>query len=587
MPNPQPVTPGPAAPDFLFAVPITKVDAEKREVTGILNEEILDKVGDVTDFAHLKTALEATWPGNIREQHDAKKAVGTRVDLVFEPELKRAVLTARVSKGAPDTWEKVLDGTLKGYSFGGSGRRVTEKTVDGRLVNRLYIDQVAEVSLVDNPACPTALFTLVKSVDGQMADVQPKEPAMPIEKRTIPQADLDDAKDSDFAGPDRSYPILEPADVAAAAQALGRAKGGAAARAKIKARIIAIAKKKGAEFEAKLPKAWRDGAADEKALEADCFKAASDVLPEPWDIERILTAINLLESILANEAWSAAAAAADGREAAAAAERAQIDLLRQAIAYALEFLFSEYEEQFETAAAEGAEPIAMAATVDLAKATAALILKVGRRNSKADLETIQAMHDSAVKLGAVCTAQKAGDGGDATKAVLPPTAAAPEPQTPTPPSPAPVESESPAPAAERVTEASAPAPVEDSPVVKAVQDHLAQTTDALTKALTTLEEQKATIAAQAGSLAQLEERIAAIEAQPAPGGPVTRVVPVEKTLGGASAAPAPSRSPAASPTGDGDEVLKAFDTLANASRTESERLELAHKKLAYMRQTRQ
>ena len=566
-----------ATTGFLFAIPITKVDTDRREVTGILNEEVLDKQGDVTDFDHLKAALEATWPGNIREQHDAKKAVGTRVSLVFEPELRRAVLTARVSRGAEDTWLKCLDGTLKGYSFGGGGVRKTEKTADGRTVNRLYIDQVAEVSLVDNPACPTALFTLVKAVDGQMADVQPKEPVMAIEKRTIPQADLDNAKDTDFAGPDRSYPILEAGDVTAVASALGRVKGGAPTRDKIKARLIAIAKQKGADFTAKLPKAWQSEPADEKALEVDLFKRVDGkVDPEPWDITSILQAIAILEQLLANEAWEANQMAVDGETADTSAEIAQVGLLRQAIAYALEFLQSEYEEQFETAGEEGAEPIAMAATVDLVKATAALVTKIGRRNSKADLAKLQTMHDHTVALGATCAAEKRATA--TTPAALPPAAAAIAP----PAVPSLVVPEIPVvEKVEKVVETPAPAPVEDSPVVKALQSDLAKATDTLTKTETMLTEQKATIAAQAGLFAQLEERLKAIEAQPAPGGPVTRAV--QKTLGG-EAPQGGGQAPGGEPA-DGDPVLKAFDTLASVAKNESERIELAQKKLVYIRQS--
>lgn len=62
------------------------------------------------------------------------------------------------------------------------------------------------------------------------------------EKRNISTEERNRAPDSDFAGPHRSFPILKPADVAAAFHSLGRAKGDSAP---IRARIISIAKRKG------------------------------------------------------------------------------------------------------------------------------------------------------------------------------------------------------------------------------------------------------------------------------------------------------------------------------------------------------
>ena len=64
--------------------------------------------------------------------------------------------------------------------------------------------------------------------------------------------DRDRIPAADFAGPNRSFPIVTPDDVEDAARSLGRAADSAA----VKAKIIAIAKRKGAAFVAKLPDAW-------------------------------------------------------------------------------------------------------------------------------------------------------------------------------------------------------------------------------------------------------------------------------------------------------------------------------------------
>ena len=83
-----------------------------------------------------------------------------------------------------------------------------------------------------------------------------------VEERRIPKAELDKAKASDFAGKERSFAILAPEDVSAAARSIGRAGGDNFSPDQLRRNIIRIAKRKGAEFVAKLPKAWRDGMAE-------------------------------------------------------------------------------------------------------------------------------------------------------------------------------------------------------------------------------------------------------------------------------------------------------------------------------------
>lgn len=62
---------------------------------------------------------------------------------------------------------------------------------------------------------------------------------------------------ADFAGRDRSFPIVTPKDVADAARSIGRAGPGNFSTDQLKANIIRIAKRKGPGFVARLPKAWQ------------------------------------------------------------------------------------------------------------------------------------------------------------------------------------------------------------------------------------------------------------------------------------------------------------------------------------------
>jgi len=80
----------------------------------------------------------------------------------------------------------------------------------------------------------------------------------------------------DFAGKNRSFPIVTPKDVADAAVSIGRAGDDNYSPDQLKANIIRIAKRKGAAFVARLPKAWAvSEAADDAVTEAEIDEAMS------------------------------------------------------------------------------------------------------------------------------------------------------------------------------------------------------------------------------------------------------------------------------------------------------------------------
>jgi cation transport regulator ChaB len=158
-----------------LAIPITKVDHERRMVYGTMVTEDLDSQFDITDYDAAVKAL-ASWPGNIREMHDPKKAVGSAVEIMPNSETRKIDIGAYISKGAEDTWLKVQDGTLKGFSIAvptGKFKRTPTmakvKKSSGEeeevKANKLFVDTFSEVSLVDNPANPAAQIYLVKAAD--------------------------------------------------------------------------------------------------------------------------------------------------------------------------------------------------------------------------------------------------------------------------------------------------------------------------------------------------------------------------------------------------------------------------------------
>lgn len=140
----------------LAYIPITRVDHEKWEVEGTLSDEQIDTFGTIFDFASMQRAVESRWHGNVREQHDPRKAVGRGVWATFDPETKTTRIRTRISRGAPDTWAKVEDGVLAGFSVGAANAKTETRTVNGRTVPCFVDFDLAEVSLVDAPSNPGA-----------------------------------------------------------------------------------------------------------------------------------------------------------------------------------------------------------------------------------------------------------------------------------------------------------------------------------------------------------------------------------------------------------------------------------------------
>src|SRR5210317_2055613 len=108
-----------------LSMPFSKVDVERRIVSGFATLDNVDKQNDiVTTDASMKAFSK--FRGNIREMHQPSavgKMVSFKEEKYFDPETKKfysgVYVSAYISKGAQNTWEKVLDGTLSGFSIGG------------------------------------------------------------------------------------------------------------------------------------------------------------------------------------------------------------------------------------------------------------------------------------------------------------------------------------------------------------------------------------------------------------------------------------------------------------------------------------
>src|SRR5210317_90369 len=157
-----------------LSMPFSKVDEERRIVSGFATLDNVDKQNDiVTQEASLK-AFEK-FRGNIREMHQPTavgKMVNFKEDKYFDPESKKfysgVYVSAYVSKGAQDTWEKVLDGTLSGFSIGGK-MNDWDDAYDEKMDTQIRVIKdydLVELSLVDSPANQFASILSVEKVDG-------------------------------------------------------------------------------------------------------------------------------------------------------------------------------------------------------------------------------------------------------------------------------------------------------------------------------------------------------------------------------------------------------------------------------------
>jgi hypothetical protein len=135
--------------------PFTRRDDDKWEVEGVMTSEAIDSYGTIFDYESAKRAADA-WAGNIREQHDVRKAVGRRVDIRYDDANKQIILRARISRGAPDTWAKICDGTLSGFSISAYDAKREMRSVGGRTVPCYTDYKYGEVSVVDVPSNPDA-----------------------------------------------------------------------------------------------------------------------------------------------------------------------------------------------------------------------------------------------------------------------------------------------------------------------------------------------------------------------------------------------------------------------------------------------
>ena len=161
--------------NIILSVPFTKVNREKRTVSGFATLDNLDQTGDVVTAEASLKAFE-NFRGNLREMHQpvaVGKVVSFKPETFYDPVSKEffngVYVDAYISKGSQDTWEKVLDGTLAGFSIGGkileSDNEVNK--ANGKTVRFIKNYELIELSIVDSPANELCNILSIQKVNGQ------------------------------------------------------------------------------------------------------------------------------------------------------------------------------------------------------------------------------------------------------------------------------------------------------------------------------------------------------------------------------------------------------------------------------------
>lgn len=160
---------------FNLGIPITKYNEATGEFEGLMAVDELDKSKEIIDLdgsrphfdewqASFAKATDGQSFGNVREQHDPRKAAGKLIAPLTEVTIEGGKRAWKVTGVAVDpvTKQKLADRVLVALSIGGGYEKKTPADDVAKGAIR-YIAKPSEVSLVDNPCMPSALITVVKA----------------------------------------------------------------------------------------------------------------------------------------------------------------------------------------------------------------------------------------------------------------------------------------------------------------------------------------------------------------------------------------------------------------------------------------
>jgi hypothetical protein len=290
-----------------FSFPISKPQANKWEkddkghivVKGVATDGSVDSDEQIVDADWSAKAL-SEWlqtGGNVRMAHDQFKPVGKglQVELNRDGDGKHWVKSLIVNNDAKTLVE---EGVLTAYSVGIS-RPVIKRDPTGKARGGIICGgQICELSIVDRPANKSCYLEIAKSdslgkaeyvgelhqlnktADAEIKKYSPADLAAFLQQRATAEkrdmdpdvgggTDRDKIPAADFAGRNRSFPIVTPGDVSDAASSIGRAGSDNYSSDKLKENIIRIARRKGPSFVAELPDSWTNEGSKKMAQDTD------------------------------------------------------------------------------------------------------------------------------------------------------------------------------------------------------------------------------------------------------------------------------------------------------------------------------
>ena len=293
---------------------------------------------------------------------------------------------------------ELMDKDALGFSSGSveHAARIDDKTGD-------WIDWPAwDMALTPTPSNPWAMIAARTAAFGEamLIRVTGLRATDKAGKATGPPEggkEREDIPAEDFAGKNKSFPIVTPGSVSDAASSIGRAGPDNYSSDELKSRIIAIAKRKGPEFEAELPEAWKEPA-------RSAFRTASDDVAWASHVQSDLAYLMGCE----------------------ASEPDQLSILQEAADALARFIAAETEE----IGTDGDQPVPAAPTPPGMEWGAYMsATREGKRNAASDLAHIDALHDlsdllhdhtvslgATAHVGAVPPDDESHQGGDADRA---------------------------------------------------------------------------------------------------------------------------------------------------------------------------
>lgn len=168
---------------FVPILKFTKTDDGTLMVEGPATDSNIDRDRQIADPAWLSKSMPKWFSegGNIREQHDGKRAVGTAVTYEKRDNGQHWIKAEVVD---PIAITKVEKKVLRGFSFGARNARVeVDKAASG---GRIVDGDIFEVSLVDRPANPNCMFTVAKADNSGDLQVVEEPELVEVEKKYSP-----------------------------------------------------------------------------------------------------------------------------------------------------------------------------------------------------------------------------------------------------------------------------------------------------------------------------------------------------------------------------------------------------------------